>query len=93
MYVTDPDAPFETRTFALGAEVNAIAWSCDGACLAAACADGAVAVCDTTDDSEPRVFGRHAGAASCVAWRAAEPRLASGGGDGVVRTWVTDITA
>lgn len=91
VYVSDPDAPFGTLTFVLGDEVEAVAWSCDGARLAAACANGVVAICDTTDGSELRVLGRHAGAASCVAWRMTEPRLASGGRDGVVRTWLTDL--
>src|SRR5205085_1277120 len=71
-------------------QVTAVAWSPDGARLASAGADHTVRIWEPTRDEAVRVFNRHTGAVSSVAWSAAvdgREWVASCGADRAVRLW------
>lgn len=75
-----------TVQYALGEHVLALAWSPQGAALAAIGADGGVFLLDTLAAAANwRQIGRHAGGALSVAWSSDGAQLASCGQDGVVR--------
>ncbi|MFM7749863.1 MAG: WD40 repeat domain-containing protein, partial [Opitutaceae bacterium] len=65
-----------------------LAWSNDGALLAAASAAGPVALLAADDGARAHVLPGHPDGANCVAWQPGAARsLASGGQDGAVRFW------
>lgn len=64
-----------------------LAWSPDGAQLAAAAADGALSLFAATDGALRHALPGHAHGANCLAWHPAGHSLASGGQDGLVKFW------
>ena len=65
-----------------------LAWSPDGALLAAASAAGQVALLAAADGARAHLLPGHPDGANCVAWQPGVARsLASGGQDGAVRFW------
>ncbi|MFZ9682770.1 MAG: WD40 repeat domain-containing protein [Cephaloticoccus sp.] len=68
-----------------------LAWSPDGATLAAASAAGPVTLLAAADGAVRHVLPGHDDGANCVAWHPANGSLATGGQDGAVKFW--DATA
>ena len=64
-----------------------LAWSSDGAILAAASASGPVALCSAADGARIHELPGHDGGTNAIAWRPGAAVLASGGQDGLVRLW------
>jgi WD40 repeat protein len=64
-----------------------LAWSPDGASLAAASAAGPIALFGASDGSSRGTLNGHDGGTNTVAWRPGTPFLASGGQDGSVKLW------
>jgi WD40 repeat protein len=64
-----------------------LAFSPDGARLAAACGDGVLRVWKTGPSAEPALLRGHGDPVDAVAWRPDGARIASGGRDGKVRVW------
>jgi WD40 repeat protein len=64
-----------------------LAWSPDGALLAAASASGPIALCCALDGARRHELPGHEGGTNAVAWRPGTPLLASGGQDGAVSLW------
>lgn len=64
-----------------------LAWSPDGALLAAASAAGAITLYDATTGAAEHTLAGHADGANCLAWSPSGDVLASGGQDGSVRFW------
>ncbi len=72
-----------------------LAWSPDGAQLAAASAAGPVSLLATSDGGRCHELPGHLGGTNCVAWKSAQPTteaalssiLATGGQDGAVKLW------
>ncbi len=72
-------------------EGDAIAWSPDGAYLAADRSDGAIIIWDAVADAELRQFIGHRGDVNKIDWdRIDGRRLVSRGADGKVRLWSLD---
>lgn len=67
--------------------VRSLAFSPDGARLAAACEDGGVTIWDTAAGSEVKTIAAHTGAATCVVFSPDGATLASGGSDKLVKLW------
>jgi WD40 repeat protein len=88
-----PEPP--ARVFELGAgSVQEIAFSPDGAWLAAACADRTLRLLPLTGEGpvQPRTLAGHTGAVTCVAFSPADGRLASGAEDRTIRFWDLSIS-
>jgi WD40 repeat protein len=64
-----------------------LAWSPDGALLAAASAAGGVKLLDAATGSVRHTLAGHADGANCLAWSPDGRLLATGGQDGCVRLW------
>jgi WD40 repeat protein len=64
-----------------------LAWSGDGALLAAASASGPIALCSAADGARRHELAGHDGGTNAVAWRPGSSVLASGGQDGAVKLW------
>ncbi|MFO0773181.1 MAG: hypothetical protein U0172_00775 [Nitrospiraceae bacterium] len=67
--------------------VHRIAFSLDGAFVAACAADGGVAVWPCEEASSPQVAYRHREAALVLAWHPTRPWVATGGQDGRLCLW------
>src|SRR5271155_2428500 len=67
-----------------------LAWSPDGALLAAASASGPIALCGARDGARRHELPGHEGGTNALAWRPGSAILASGGQDGAVRLWDAD---
>ncbi len=63
-----------------------LAWSSDGATLAAASASGPLTLFAAADGAASPLPG-HDDGANCLAWHPKQPLLASGGQDGAVKFW------
>ncbi len=75
------------RTLALPAVVHDIAWSPDGAWIAAGSADHAVRIFDAATGALRHERIRHSGAVYAVAFSPDSTRLASGSNDTTIRIW------
>ena len=64
-----------------------LAWSPDGALLAAASASGPIGLCSAHDGARRHELAGHEGGTNALAWRPGGSVLASGGQDGAVRLW------
>jgi WD40 repeat protein len=64
-----------------------LAWSPDGASLAAASASGPIALLSAEDGARSYELPGHDGGSNAVAWRPGSHVLASGGQDGAVKLW------
>jgi WD40 repeat protein len=64
-----------------------LAWSPDGASLAAASAAGPITLFNTTDGSTAGALPGHEGGTNAIAWRPGTAILASGGQEGSVKLW------
>jgi WD40 repeat protein len=64
-----------------------LAWSPDGAALAAASAAGPIALFSAADGARRADLPGHEGGSNALAWQPFVPLLASGGQDGAVKLW------
>ncbi|MDP1579438.1 MAG: WD40 repeat domain-containing protein [Candidatus Didemnitutus sp.] len=64
-----------------------LAWSPDGAWLAAASAAGGITLHDATTGAVKHRLAGHTNGTNCLAWCPTAPELASGGQDGCVKFW------
>ncbi len=64
-----------------------LAWSGDGALLAAASASGPIALFGAADGARLHELSGHDGGTNALAWRPGSAILASGGQDGAVKLW------
>jgi WD40 repeat protein len=88
-----PDFELNWRA-SLGGHVIALSWSPTGEFLAAASADGPVALLSAETGAKLRLYPGHAGGTSAIHWRPGQsssgPLLASAGCDGLVHLWSAD---
>ncbi len=71
----------------LGDHVIALAWSPDGALLAAAAVGGPITICDGTTGRIKHVLDGHGFGTASLSWSPQGALLASGGQDGKVKLW------
>lgn len=64
-----------------------LAWSADGAWLAAASAAGPITLFAAGDGAKTATLPGHEGGTNCLAWHPTQPLLATGGQDGAVKFW------
>ncbi len=79
------------RQAALGDYVIDLAWSPDGAKLAAVTVEGEVFLLDALGEgAAPKSIGRHDGGGNSVSWRGDGAEFATAGHDGLARVWDRD---
>lgn len=72
-------------------KVRGLALNKEGTLLAVACGDGRIHILDSTGLNEQFTLSGHDPGANCLAWHPSKPVLVSGGKDGHIRLWRSNM--